>query len=312
LKKKTVKNLRNRKKAPKKLASLVRQFGKKEGEKKFKLAAFSREFLQKSLEVQKFEQVLCEIRARKISAAFVRQSREQYLVAISLALGLYYAAAVTDNPEQVLQDLIKDTGQRVTARTTTAQIVVRTVIDYGDTKEELKDNRQYVSRDALAIDHLVRHAVFPEDVVELAKKKGEGLDAWARKETLAKKAETHYGPKSKLQKNPVNALEPYDDWDDETDDHEGDENNNHSDQADAQNRAGKGDRTIPKASPPLDIVKRIANLGHIFCPDDHDEAILWAVTAVKLRRATWRNDSDKLVSLADALTDYAETLNPGS
>jgi hypothetical protein len=117
---------------------------------------------------------LIEVRNRRIAQSFVRRSRANYLEAIALALALYYAMQNKKNPIDKLRRLLTGTRYRVTKRTSTAQITVRAVIDYG------KANRRPASRDAAAVNHLADRGVLPDEVVALGKKMGEGLEAWGR------------------------------------------------------------------------------------------------------------------------------------
>jgi len=136
--------------------------------------------LKSQLDVESFSEVLAEARKKRIAQTFVRKSHQKYHEAISLALALYYAAQAADDPKAALEKLVEETGQRITKSTSAAQIVVRVVIDYGETEEERRANRKIVSRDAAAVEHLVERGISPDQVVELGKRKGEGLEAWGR------------------------------------------------------------------------------------------------------------------------------------
>ena len=160
--------------------TLARRLGKKAAAKTLRMASISRNMLKARMDVQTFNEVLAKARTKRIAQALVRSSRKKYLEALSLALALYYAAQAADDPTAKLEKLVEETGQRVTKRTTAAQIVVRVVIDYGNSDEERRANRKFASRDAAAVDHLVEHGISPDRVVELGMKKGEGLETWGR------------------------------------------------------------------------------------------------------------------------------------
>ena len=143
------------------------------------LAAIGREMLLTQLNVTTFRDVIKNIRDRRIAQPFVRKSREEYLRAISMALALYYVAQTKVDPFMALKSLLTE-EYRVTKRANAAQLVVHIVIAYGKTDAERRANRQFASRDAAAVNHLAERGVSPDEVVALGKRKGEGLEAWAR------------------------------------------------------------------------------------------------------------------------------------
>ena len=210
---------------------LVARLGKEAAKKTYRLAVISRNMLKSRMDVQTFSEVLAEARTKRIAQALVRSSRKKYLEAISLALALYYAAQATDDPTAKLEKLVEETGQRVTKRTTAAQIVVRVVIDYGSSDEERRANRKFASRDAAAVEHLIEHGISPNQVVECGKKKGQGLEAWGTAKPRRKPAPTR--PRTAPAKKPwahpdeivkkalvdpeANAKEP---WDEREEKHE--------------------------------------------------------------------------------------------
>ena len=157
--------------------NLANRLKKKPARTKEDLAAIGREMLMTN--VTTFRDVINNIRNRRIAQPFVRKYREEYLLATSMALALYYVAQTKDDPIMALKRLITE-EYRVTKRTNAAQLVVRIVIDYGKTDAERRANRQFASRDAAAVNHLAERGVLPDEVVALGKRKGEGLETWGR------------------------------------------------------------------------------------------------------------------------------------
>jgi hypothetical protein len=272
---------------------LARRLGKKAAAKTLRMASISRNMLKARMDVQTFNEVLAEARTKRIAQALVRSSRKKYLEAISLALALYYAAQATDDPTAKLEKLVEETGQRVTKRTTAAQIVVRVVIDYGNSDEERRANRKFASRDAAAVEHLAERGISPDEVVDLGKKKGEGLEAWAGAKPCIKprkKASDANGVIDGKSAEPRDQSEDAnDEWDEQEDDQE-------TSEAVDQNRTRQ-----------LRAIKEIARNGHVFfrAPDE-DET--WGIVAIKLAVSASRADSELRKTLADALREYADQL----
>jgi hypothetical protein len=163
--------------ATRKKLKLARSRKKKRDKTNKHLVAVSKKILQTHLKVGTFAEVLDELHRKKLGQLFVRKSRENYLEAIKLALALYYSV---QNEPTALQGLAAEAKFRVTKRTDAAQIAVRVIIDYGRTDEERRTNRQFASRDALALKHLAKQGIAPDQVVELGKRIGQGLEAWGR------------------------------------------------------------------------------------------------------------------------------------
>jgi hypothetical protein len=107
------------------------RFKKKPGLTNEELAAIGRKTLRERLNVETFEEVLEEIRNRKIAQPFVRKSRENYHEAIGEALALLYAAKIRPDPIRALKSLLPEAEYRVRKDTTAAQLALRVVIDYG-------------------------------------------------------------------------------------------------------------------------------------------------------------------------------------
>ena len=98
--------------------ALVKRLGEEAAKKAIRLALVSKSLLKSGLGVKSLSEVLAEVRARRVAQRFVRESREKYLEAISLALALYYAVQTDKAPTASLQKLVEETGQKVTKRTT--------------------------------------------------------------------------------------------------------------------------------------------------------------------------------------------------
>ena len=69
---------------------LANRLNKEEARKK-RLVVIGQETLKETLNVETFQDVIIEVRNRRIAQSFVRRSRANYLEAIALALALYYA-----------------------------------------------------------------------------------------------------------------------------------------------------------------------------------------------------------------------------
>jgi hypothetical protein len=275
--------------------ALIKRLGKQEGRKAFQLATTSRDKLKSDLNVRRFDDVLREVYERKIAQALVRTSHAKYHEAIGLALALYYAVLATENPEATLKRLIKETDQKPTKRTSAAQIVVQAVINYGETKKERQANRRVASRDAAAVSYLAEHGISPDEVVDLGKKKGEGLEAWAGAKPCIKprkKASDANGVIDGKSAEPRDQSEDaIDEWDEQEQ-----EDDRETSEAINQNRTRQ-----------LGAIKEIARNGHVFfrAPDE-DET--WGVVTIKLTVYASRADSELRKILADALREYADQL----
>ncbi len=240
--------------------ALIKRLGEREGKKAFQLAIISRDKLKSDLNVECFDDVIRKVYESRIAQALVRTSHAKYHEAISLALALYYAVLATENPEATLKRLIKETGQKPTTHTSAAQIVVQAVINYGETKKERQANRRLASRDAAAVRYLAERGIFPDEVVDLGRVKGEGLEAWAGAKPCIK-------PRKKASDaNGVidgKSAEPHDqsgDAKDEWDEQEQEDDQETSEAVD-QNRTRQ-----------LRAIKEIARNGHVFfrAPDEDE------------------------------------------
>ncbi len=277
--------------------TLARRLGKEAAAKTYRLAAISRRMLKSQLDVPRFDDVLREVYERRIAQALVRTSHAKYHEAISLAVALYYAALATENPEAALKRLIIETGQKPTKRTSPAQIVVQAVINYGETKEERQANRRVASRDAAAVSYLAERGISPDEVVDLGKKKGQGLEAWAGAKPSIK-------PRKKASDaNGVidgKSAEPRDQSEDADDEWEQQELEQEDDQ-------GTSEAVDQNRTRQLRAIKEIARNGHVFFrAPDVDET--WGVVAIKLAVSASTANSELRRTLADALREYADQL----
>ena len=84
---------------------------------------------------------------------------------------------------------------RDNTRTTNLHLAVESVISYGDrTPQERTKKRSSYNRDVSAILHLYETGILPDEVVRLAKREGEGPEAWATKRRVRKRKETVSSP----------------------------------------------------------------------------------------------------------------------
>lgn len=242
------------------------------------LVAVSKQILQTHLKVGTFAEVLDELHRKKLGQLFVRKSRENYLEAIKLALALYYSV---QNEPAALQGLAAEANYRVTKRTDAAQIAVRVIIDYGRTDEERRTNRQFASRDALALKHLAKQGIAPDQVVELGKRIGQGLEAWGRT-NRRQRSET------KRLDSSVNVTR-------------------------LVKSAGKVQRCaigrVAVADDAMTFLKRFQKEGPIWFRENGVDGAVWALVAVKLSKTNPKTQPTKTRRLLSiGLADYLKKL----
>jgi hypothetical protein len=250
--------------------------------KEKRLATIAQKMLKQKLNVETFQDVIIEVRKRRIAQSFVRRSRANYLEAIALALALYYAMQSEKNPIEKLKRLLTGTKYRVTKRTSAAQIAVRAVIEYGQSDAERRASRQYASRDAAAVNYLADRDVLPDEVVALGKRKGEGLEAWGRaKRRPPTETKRLDGPAPEASRN--------------------------------ERKAGNGpDGVLTVADDATKIAVELRQRDPLFCRKIGDKQTVWAlVPPIKLE------DTDPVTKpkrtrrlLAAGLKDYAAQLRP--
>jgi hypothetical protein len=248
------------------------------------LAEIGRKALMGELGVSDFREVLKAIRNGRIAQPFVRRSRKNYHSAIAMALALYYAAQNQTDPIEKLRGLLAGGGYRLRKTATAAHLAVRAVIDYGTTDAERSENRQFVSRDAAAVNHLAERGILPDRVVELGKRKGEGLEAWGRA-SRRQPTETKHLDSSALDVS----------------------RNSHKTE-----NAPRDVHVFTVANDRTKIVLDLRQRDPVFCRQKGDNQTVWAlVPAIKLRDTNPTTEPKRTRKLlAIGLKDYAARLRP--
>jgi hypothetical protein len=123
-------------------------------------------------------------KVKKISVA-------EHIKTVAFAYALWLQTANDTSFKTSVLSSFFEKRQRDNPRTTPLHLIVESVIEYGDdTPEGKKEARRLYNRDVQAILYLQSQGVLPQDVEERGARKGEGLNAWARRKKAAPEDDT--------------------------------------------------------------------------------------------------------------------------
>ena len=135
-------------------------------------------FLKSSDRHEKIEWLSQQIQTR------IKLSREQHLEAVVAAYAVFAMSYADNDVCEAVIALAKENGREVNGRTTRLRLIVELHVSYGTEEDDRTRAGRSHSRDVAAINTLVRRGVMPSQVMDLASKTGQGLDAWARASSI--------------------------------------------------------------------------------------------------------------------------------
>ncbi|WP_342111032.1 hypothetical protein [Methylobacterium sp. SI9] len=118
----------------------------------------------------------------RLVVSFNKQNRKQHLETIVNAYATYAASVYNQTLQAAIAEAAHRLGVKVTARKSILRLIIELHIAYGD-EEDKTSKRQAeknYSRDVTAISNLIKRGIPPDEVLELSKNKGEGLNEWVR------------------------------------------------------------------------------------------------------------------------------------
>ncbi|TNC07641.1 hypothetical protein FF100_31665 [Methylobacterium terricola] len=122
------------------------------------------------------------IGALKQSSERVKKiSERDHIKAVAFAYSLWLKSAHNEGYKKFLQEAWSARA-KADKRTTSLHLLVESCISYGDPGPKSRNKvRGLYNRDVCAIKYLHSEGIGPDDMADLFKKTGEGLDKWSRK-----------------------------------------------------------------------------------------------------------------------------------
>lgn len=162
------------------------------------------------------------------------------------------------------------------------------------------------------MDYLIQYEISPNQVVALGKKRGGGLEAWARagqSRTKCKPKRSKTSSDDKLWDGHQFGAE--DQWDDElpTEENLRDNDRRGNEHPRDERSAGCGIGQIaivPEQQ--IKFIKAIENRGHLICRAEENDKTVWALIAFKLTAPDSQANPQLSRTLAKALEEYADRL----
>jgi hypothetical protein len=138
---------------------------------------------------------------------FLLKKRADQRKCLAIGCAIYHAIAASKDPEDAFERLKQSAGLNQLRTHEPCAIIVHSLVDYGDTKDEKRRNRQYAARDARALSYIVRKRMAPQEVED--PEKGETMTKWAQRESAYRVQQklSHARPE-KFEARSFSALKP--------------------------------------------------------------------------------------------------------